>query len=216
MDRSSEHHYDWSPPVVPELPQCAVDMEAPVPSEQIERSSVHVEAEDVRLNDDRMAVLDEVHSAIRAQWLNGGLIFRLYRYRHRAETSDLVEGDVIEALEQVAKSRGLPVELAGSSVAYLREGHIRAEPLERFADMVYSAVSSGGAYGNPLGRSDAELLTRAYVEALLDGSPAGALRCFALDPGFSSWFYQVAWDLGYVIVNTEEGWFGLFAATDTD
>ncbi len=108
-----------------------------------------------------------------------------------------------------------PAVLAGASIDYLTEQGIERVPAQTLAHSIYVALQ-GGAYSEGLPPARAEELTRSFMDALLGYSPPESRAVFALDPGFSSFFERVHWDLAYLVVNLHESWALLLCATDCD
>jgi uncharacterized protein (TIGR02996 family) len=144
---------------------------------------------------------------------NGQVEVRIFRAEH-----PIAEG---ELTVQFLRSLGLGA-LRGAG-----EEDVRAEriPASRAACILFSAASSGGAYGRGLlgaygrlemWRSLAGLVGAASSESV-EAVAALAERCtwLAFDAE-SDWFYHVAWDFGLVAIRPDGMSLAVLAAADTD
>lgn len=80
----------------------------------------------------------------------------------------------------------------------------------------FKILKYGGAYAKELEDQQAIEPTTLYMRALLGPNPATSLDCYQLDPCFSLWFCDVAWDYAYVLIHRNESWASLIAITDCD
>ena len=159
-----------------------------------------------------------VHEMIAKEWVNGGCVATFYQLDGGSLKGVEIEtAHLIAALERIGEDRAFPKEIAGCSVEYLRGGKVWSETLQRFGNAIFLALSQGGAYSQkPLGGDKAREIVTNYIAAMFEDSPENSLFFFGLDPGFSSWFRGVYWDVAYTIFNTHENWLALILATDTD
>lgn len=169
---------------------------------------------------ERMKVVMKVHNRIASSWANGGMVSFFYKFDFLGDRPPVVEArHVLATLKRIADDRELPREIAGCSIDYLKDGKIWQESLQRFGDAIFMALSQGGAYSKAkreMSELEAKNLTTEYLQSLFAESPDSSLFFFGLDPGFSSWFYQVYWDFAFAMTNAHEQWLALVLATDTD
>jgi hypothetical protein len=203
----------WSPSDQAHVVQFERSPGAPMPS----RRQIIVTDADIRLPPERQKVVQQVFSLIDNRWLNGGLLARFYGFNSLSdsELSILSPEAALGLLESVASEKLLPAPLAGASVVYLAEGGLRALPLQAFGDSIFAALR-GGAYSPEAPREQAAALTQTFLKALFETTPPDRFALFALDPGFSSYFEHVYWDLAFLAINAHEHWALLLCATDTD
>ncbi len=175
--------------------------------------------EPTQLPNARQRIVAETHRLISSRWANGGLVSGLWRIEQDHGMADLPAPSptaIACAVDTLASQKLLPSELAGCSAVFLDSGGVWPEALEQFGKAIYLAIQGGGAYSEQLRDVYAEEKTKQYLHALAGECEADGLRCFGLDPAFSSWFYGVHWDFAYAIVNRLERWLMLVCATDTD
>lgn len=189
----------------------------PVRHERIEESEdLFLTDTDIGLGPGRDAVINEVLGLIDQSWENGGVAGRSYGFAApRGGAPRLDRSLALGLLTQIADEKLLPAVLVGASTDYLADEGIELVPAQALADSIYSALQ-GGAYSESLPLDAAARLTRSFVDALLGYAPPEACGVFALDPGFSSYFERVHWDMAYFVVNLHELWAVLICATDTD
>lgn len=191
--------------------------ELPISDEAVADSGVYLLGQ-AELSKERGTALDSLHSSLRLQWLNGGVLARcyLFEYRPASNGTHFTTSDAIALLQEISAARLLPAEIAGCSIVYLQQGNIMEERAEDFSKALIAALTQGGAYGPGISPVEARELTERYLSALGGSLGEGVVKFFALEPGFSCWFERVAWDLAYLIVGAEEGLGILLLATDTD
>ncbi len=175
------------------------------------------------LSSERWKVVARVHGEIAKEWVNGGCVALFYKFDFLGrmpvgEPPDRIEAPhLISSLWRIGQDQDFPKEIAGCSIAYLAEGRVWGETIQKFGDAIYMALSQGGAYSKEkLDNGDAKKLTASYIEALFGESAESSLYFFGLDIGFSCWFFGVYWDFAYAVVNVHEHWLALILATDTD
>lgn len=81
---------------------------------------------------------------------------------------------------------------------------------------MYAAFRVGGAYSQARTADEAFEDTTQYCRALIGPYAPELLHYFELDPCFSLWFFDVAWDRAFVVIHPQESWAALLATTDTD
>jgi len=118
-------------------------------------------------------------------------------------------------LDSIPHYASVPAPIAGASIQYLARGGVVPVSLQVFGNSIFS-VLRGGAYTEIAPDEQAASLTRSFLEGLLGFTPPDSVAFFALDPGFSSYFYRVAWDIAFLVINSHEYWALLLCATDTD
>ena len=85
-----------------------------------------------------------------------------------------------------------------------------------FEGALTEILLGGGAYVSGLSsKDDARGMSRAFVEAMLEQRRRGA-PVFALEGAWTSWFYDVAWDASYVIIDPSARAWWILLMTDTD
>jgi hypothetical protein len=172
----------------------------------------------------RQAAVSEATDTSCSTWMRSAVL------EWEGESNGLVEARVFRSDRPLATDEvtvGLLQSLGLESLQGASEANIRAErvrPQGAF-NLLFSAASTGGAYSRGLvgayGRlaawqSMAGLAGASDLEGI-EGIAHVSRRCIWVSyHARSSWFYDVAWDLGLLCVRPDSMSLAVLAATDTD
>src|SRR5688572_20158063 len=166
----------------------------------------------------RASAIDVFLATVSGQYVNGGCL--LYRFEildaslhnfaqaggfTRLLTAFFNHAEVKRALKEVQFA-------AAKTVPPL----FRPMSSFEFEGALTEILLGGGAYiGGLASEDDARRITRAFVDAFL-GNNRRLSTVFALEGAWTPWFYDVAWDNSYLILDpVAPAWWALFM-TDTD
>lgn len=169
----------------------------------------------VRLPGTRDHFLRRYHRQLRGEYLNGGFVAGFYAYQ-LLEPPEPAAHLVCSLFHRLGADRLFPAAIAGCSAHPIEIGGLCERTFFEFAAQLYGAFRVGGAYSQARPTKDAFEDTNQYCRALIGPYEPKSLHYFELDPCFSLWFFDVAWDRAFVVIHPQESWAAILATTDTD
>jgi hypothetical protein len=175
---------------------------------------------DYRAGSRTAPAIDAFLGAVAEQFVNGGCVLRQFEARDQARFDSALAHD-LRGLEQMLAAflrrpevhAGLEeVKIASAARTLPAFRTIGAFELE---GALAHTLLTGGAYTRGVGSEErARLIAREFLDALLEDR----LSCtvFVLEGAWTPWFFDVAWDHSYVLIDPgARSWWTLFM-TDTD
>jgi hypothetical protein len=81
--------------------------------------------------------------------------------------------------------------------------------------VTHSLLSRGAYVASKLDVETARKLSRDFVDALVNGDRLATI-VYSIRGAWTEWFFDIAWDQTFVVVNVPTGRWTLFCFTDTD
>jgi hypothetical protein len=166
----------------------------------------------------RVGAIDAFLAEVSRQYVNGGCLLYRFETLDPALLNFAQAGGVSRLLAAFLDRPAVKNALNDVKLASAKAIPPPFRPMSSFEleGALTEILLGGGAYIRGMeSDDDARRMSRAFVDALL-GDHRRSSTVFALEGAWTRWFYDVAWDCSYLILDPlARAWWSLFM-TDTD